>query len=380
MKKALLSCVLFASALLSHAQQPVPVLYNFNNGAAPVGWTLPGSFTIGAYRYNSGSGCVDGIGITQTTLRQSGSSRVLTNEYQAINANSLVTLAFDLWVLNNANNCSSPIALPCSSTTVTAYVVSTDFLGNGLPSSAQIYGQQTIQVTANQSNSIPISITQNFAGARNFKVFVVATTGNCTGGNNPVTYVIDNVAIIESPEAPLPVTFKVFNAERKGVDVSLTWTTASEQNNKGFYIQRKTGGEWQTIAFVASQSNGGNSSTELKYEFQDANPEKGISQYRVQQVDIDGKSLFSIIRAVRGQEQFSKIVVYPNPSNGAFSVMFNDLQAKDVQLSDASGRILSRYTNVFNNIEVKGLKSGLYNVHVTDRVSGVKTILKAVVQ
>jgi hypothetical protein len=47
---------------------------------------------------------------------------------------------------------------------------------------------------------------------------------------------------------PLPVSLTAFAARLKSSDVILSWSTASEVNNKGFEVERSTGkGEWKQI-------------------------------------------------------------------------------------------------------------------------------------
>jgi hypothetical protein len=109
----------------------------------------------------------------------------------------------------------------------------------------------------------------------------------------------------------LPVNFKSFTAARNHSNVLLKWETASEQNSNGFAIERNIRGTWEQIAFVPSQAQGGNSNSLLSYFYSDLNNVNGISQYRVRQVDLDAKSTYSEIRAVRGEGQIGKTVAYP---------------------------------------------------------------------
>jgi hypothetical protein len=51
--------------------------------------------------------------------------------------------------------------------------------------------------------------------------------------------------------------------------VLLHWQTATEQNNKGFYVQRNTGNGWKDLALVFSAAADGNSSTGNSYAFTD---------------------------------------------------------------------------------------------------------------
>jgi hypothetical protein len=182
---------------------------------------------------------------------------------------------------------------------------------------------------------------------------------------------------------PLPVKFKSFNANRTSAsNVSVTWTTAMEQNSRGFNVQKNVGGEWKTIAFVFSQADGGNSSSDLSYSFKDVNTEKGITQYRIQQVDLDGNAKYSDIRAIRGESTSSKIVVYPNPSvDGKVNVVFEDNGVRDIQVNDMQGRVVKSFKGITNNILViEKLNSGFYTIKITNRNTAASSVEKVVVK
>ena len=187
-----------------------------------------------------------------------------------------------------------------------------------------------------------------------------------------------------SEQSPLPVNFKSFTAARNKSLVTLKWTTASESNNLGFEIQRLIGsGSWQTVSFVYTQAIGGNSGSELSYSYSDVNSTKGVSQYRIRQVDIDQKSKFSEIRAVRGDGQNGKIIVYPNPAaaGGKINVVFEDAEGtRDASLIDINGRLVKQWKNITNNnLQIENVTPGLYNLKVIVRETGEQTIEKIVV-
>ena len=187
-----------------------------------------------------------------------------------------------------------------------------------------------------------------------------------------------------SENIPLPVHFKSFNANRTSAsNVSISWTTAMEQNSKGFNVQKNVGGEWKTIAFVFSQTEDGNSSSDLTYSFKDANNEKGITQYRIQQVDLDGNAKYSDIRAIRGEGTAAKIVVYPNPSaDGKLNLVFDgNSEIRDVQVNDMQGRVVKSYQGITNNILViEKLSSGFYTIKITNRNTAATSVEKVVVK
>ena len=184
--------------------------------------------------------------------------------------------------------------------------------------------------------------------------------------------------------ATLPVNLKAFTAVRiNSSTVNLKWETAQEENSKGFEVQRKLpNGAWQTIDFVESKTINGNSSSPLSYEFTDRNNSRGITQYRLRQLDMDGKQAISQIRAVRGEGQKSKTIIYPNPSgDGKVNIIFENLNStRDVSVTDVSGRTIKQWKGITNNnIQIDNLSSGFYTVRIVNNETGEQTVEKFVV-
>jgi hypothetical protein len=183
--------------------------------------------------------------------------------------------------------------------------------------------------------------------------------------------------------AVLPIKLKSFNAERNRSNVDLKWETELETNNKGFYLERKlSNGGWQDITFVPSKANNGNSYSVLTYDFTDFNNTKGISQYRLRQVDIDGKLSYSLIRSVRGEGQKSNTIIYPNPSgDGKVNIVFEAANSiRDVSLMDVSGKTLKQWKGVTNNnIQIDNLSAGFYTVRIVNVETGEQVVEKFIV-
>ena len=181
----------------------------------------------------------------------------------------------------------------------------------------------------------------------------------------------------------LPVKMTYFNAARSGQNVNLSWQTSFEENNTGFEIQRFTGvGGWQTIGFVATQATYGNSGIALNYQYTDINTTKGITQYRLKQVDKGNRSAYSVIRSVRGLGQKANTIIYPNPSgDGKVSVVFDDASGiHDVSLMDVSGKTLKQWKGVTNNtIQIDNLSSGFYTVRIVNAETGEQVVEKFIV-
>ncbi len=162
----------------------------------------------------------------------------------------------------------------------------------------------------------------------------------------------------------------------------LKWETATELNSNGFAIERNIRGTWEQVAFVPSLATGGNSTEALAYLYVDLNNVKGISQYRIRQVDFDSKSKYSDIRAIRGEGQARNTVVFPNPSfDGRVSVVFEDASfTRDASLSDMSGRILKQWKGITNNnIQIDNLKPGMYSLKIVVPETGEQSVHKIIV-
>ncbi len=208
-----------------------------------------------------------------------------------------------------------------------------------------------------------------------------ATNGRTTGQNLRQAQ-IDYIDVVLPDPIPLPVKLKSFTASRKQANVELSWVTAMEQNNSGFELQRQSGaGGWQTLAFVASQSANGNSNSDLRYFYNDANNSKGVTQYRLKQLDLDNKYVFSQVRAVHGMSQSGRTMVAPNPSsNGSLNVLFETAGERDLLLTDMAGRIMRQWNNYADNsLQISNLAPGNYQLRIINRETKTQSVEKIMV-
>lgn len=192
---------------------------------------------------------------------------------------------------------------------------------------------------------------------------------------------------------PLPVTLTAFDAKRIGADALITWQTATEQSNKGFNIQVSNDGKsYRNVGFVASETP--NSTAPKAYTFTDTEKNKaGARYYRLEQVDLSGKSTFFAPRVVtfegKAAEGNSGIVAYPNPlSNEILHLSLNSSVNGTgvVRIMDMTGRQVAQrnlpITIGSNDVTVENmseLKSGLYILNVM-LPSGEKKTMKVTKQ
>ncbi len=167
---------------------------------------------------------------------------------------------------------------------------------------------------------------------------------------------------IDNTNSPLPITLAVFNARQANGKTLLTWTTASEENNDFFTIERSDGrGEWQELGKV---KGAGNSSTEISYSFTDNIPLLGYNYYRLKQTDFDGTSTYSDIRLVYFDE-LELVSVFPNPFTER--VFLQNLKYDRIFVYDIQGR--QQAVNIIPDknlvkLEMHNLKPGVYLIRV----------------
>ncbi len=169
----------------------------------------------------------------------------------------------------------------------------------------------------------------------------------------------------------LPVTLKSFSAFRKGSTVWLDWVTATETDNKGFYIDRKDGNsEWNIQSFVPSAAFNGSSNSEIAYRYNENNTEKNNTLYRLRQIDINGKVSMSEIRVVAGNDYTGKLIVFPNPTNnGEFNLVFpKEEMVADIKLLNMNGQTIRQWNNFTGHrINVNNIIPGIYTLAIIDK-------------
>ncbi|PKV67266.1 Ig-like domain-containing protein [Pontibacter ramchanderi] len=178
--------------------------------------------------------------------------------------------------------------------------------------------------------------------------------------------------IDDLPITPLPVELVSFKAQRHTKGVNLTWATASELENKGFEVQVSTNArDFTAIGFVESKV--GTTSLRQDYNFLDTKAVSGTRYYRLKQVDFDGTTSFSPIRAVTLNAENATASAYPNPFDDAVVVTLNGTEARNVQvvLVDAMGKVLQQRTEETSGnsitVDMRGITTkGMYVLYVLD--------------
>lgn len=175
----------------------------------------------------------------------------------------------------------------------------------------------------------------------------------------------------------LTVRMLSFDASNVRGDVKLTWSTASELNNKGFEVERSVDGKrFSSIGFVKGAVN---SNVVTKYNSSDnqAFSKAGVNTlyYRLKQVDLDGKVSFTDVRKVTADKLANfEVVAYPVPFDRSFNLSISSIGTSKASISiyDMQGRLVSSReedmqegVNTVNMHELELAKGGVYFVKVT---------------
>ncbi len=178
----------------------------------------------------------------------------------------------------------------------------------------------------------------------------------------------------------LPVQLVSFTARKKSnsVDVITEWITASEFNVNRFEIETARGNtdyQYNRFVKIGEMGSRGNSATEQRYNFTDAEVNKtGVRYYRLKIIDIDGSFKYSPVRPVVFNDEI-KWQVNPNPSAGVFNLLYQADAGEPVSITvyDLNGKAVKQISTIadgFVQKEVVNLTDsrfarGMYLVKVT---------------
>ncbi len=179
-------------------------------------------------------------------------------------------------------------------------------------------------------------------------------------------WAVDNVQVMG--QYVTPVEFTAFNANTNNDKVVLNWSTATETNNKGFEVQRKSGnGNFDKVGFIQGS---GTTTNPQHYSFTDSKIANGKYSYRIKQTDFDGKFRYSkeVEVYVNVPLQFSLKQNYPNPFNPTTTIEYSIPKNENVNLT-VYNLLGQKVKNLVNRNE----KAGEYNIkfNASNLASGI---------
>ncbi len=141
-------------------------------------------------------------------------------------------------------------------------------------------------------------------------------------------------------------------------NVMLNWTSANEQNNDYFMVQRSMDGHiWKDIGKVKGK---GNTLSSHFYKMVDLKPGIGTLYYRLKQYDYDGTFSYSNIASVYFEE--TDFNIYPNPTSGRIELVVQENVNTPIQVFDTQGKVVLQQLLNGNHttLDLSNLPDGTY--------------------
>lgn len=173
---------------------------------------------------------------------------------------------------------------------------------------------------------------------------------------------ISNADFTISP--PLPVELTQFGLAKKPNGVQLTWTTASEKNNRVFIVERSLGNNL-SFAPIGRVNAKGNGAENTQYTFLDANAQAGNRYYyRLRQEDSDGAAVYSDIKSILMDGTSGNLVLSPNPAHTSLNLRFADDTEgtpREISIWNVEGQlVLFQRLASGEALDITTLESGVY--------------------
>jgi hypothetical protein len=229
-------------------------------------------------------------------------------------------------------------------------------------------------------------------------VWNVIQTGLVPAGSYQVATTVSTFA--NNTEAPL-VLGNLYAILAADEGVSVNYFTGIKQSGSHFLKWKLTCNSTPAVTMILERSADGISYTGLfseyatalrcqqPFNYNDAQPAKGVNYYRIKITDVDGKITYStvvtLINAIKGIEVMD---ITPNPIvNGAFNLKISTAEKIQMELviTDMQGRILQKQSVPmvagFNSIaiNVRNLAAGTYQLF-GNTADGRTRVLRFVMQ
>ena len=181
--------------------------------------------------------------------------------------------------------------------------------------------------------------------------------------------------------ASLPVRFGNFTVAQVRNHIELNWSTYSEVNNQGFYIEKAVDDpdNFESIGYVEGS---GFSNEKKYYSYTDLNLGRSNSNfyYRLRQVDFDGSESFSAIRSL-SLDGASQLEVFPNPTTGIVSVYLpNRENSKRIRVYNAVGQKVHDLNlqsgSSYYQMDLSDLENGVFLIHIEN---GTESEIKKII-
>jgi PKD repeat protein len=306
---------------------------------------------------NSNSANGFGIGISNVTLNTINNTTsnndghyndYSCSKYTVLIPNTLYTLSISTGIYN--------------SEAVRAYI---DYNNNNNLEASELLGTVTANLNGTNTISFTTPITSAVTMNTPLRLRVISRFSNTpTDACNVSTYgqAEDYTIYMKANAFALPVRLIDFVGNCNNNNTILNWTTASEDNNEVFIMERSR----DAIHFepIGEVPGAGTSKTQISYSFNDNKPIYGSSYYRLKQRDFDGRTESSKTITVKCIDKI-ELKLFPNPTADIISIQGFGKEA-ELRISNSLGVKLMnlKLKDNYANIDLGHLPNGIYNLSI----------------
>lgn len=174
----------------------------------------------------------------------------------------------------------------------------------------------------------------------------------------------------------LPVEWESFTAKAEDEMVRLDWSTARQEQNRGFSIEREgPNNSWEKLGWEPAHES-------QRYRFWDTKPSAGWNVYRLVQHDFDGKTTTSELRSVYVEPEQEGWQVYPNPapSAGFLSIRLATTGGDTWQILDAKGvevgQVSASQDDDISRLPLPELPAGVYYLRPLGATNATRLVIE----
>jgi len=361
---------------------------SYTENSTTISGTTPSGFTGTIRLY------MDGTSIASTTMSGGTTWNIAVNQntttyIDKLYPGAVLTVSSQATGAAEKTDCSSTVTVSCA--TPATPVIS--------PTSISINGGQTVTFTVQNAQSGMLFSIRDNADATNLGVSKFGAGSNLTLTSTPFNVAGVYTVRIKSTSfsgvacesytsatitvlTTLPVSLLSFEASYANSAVSVSWKTVSEQNVSHYDVERSYDGNvFNRIGTV----NSGNYSSAHQYSFVDNNIGSDIIYYRLKIVDVDGKTKYSKIVAVRISKLLTIETIQPNPFKDGFEIKISSVKETgiNIRLADITGQIVSEQkalirkgNNTIHMTRLEKLQTGVYLLMVKsgEQIFNIKLI------
>lgn len=268
-------------------------------------------------------------------------------------------------ITNSEISVSSNLITANGISTSTVTIRLKDAAGNYLTRSGGVVTVYTTQGTLG-------IVTDNNDGT-----YTVVLTSSNSQVTAAITFAINGTTASSSANvvfsSNLPVKWGDSRAYRKYKTQVVEWTTDEASNVSHFQVERSSNGRDWTVVLNKKQALTGEG--RHSYSFTDNEYNPGLINYRVREVDLDGKAAYSVVMMIEADPGFNRIIAYPSPADKLLYVgNIEKSKLSTIVLYSINGEKVREWNHPQESYDVSTVQPGIYLLKVNTKDGGQQTI------